>query len=61
MKEEQNNSAIVLKNALKEYKKAKDNNKEIPDNFITFIKEKSKSKAKTRKLKKLLKKRKLIH
>lgn len=61
MKEEQNNSAIVLENCLKEYKKAKENNKEIPDNFITFIKEKRKSKVKTRKLKKLLKKRKLIH
>lgn len=45
MKEEQNNSAIVLENALKEYKKAKDNNEEIPDNFIEFIKKKNKKKS----------------
>lgn len=45
MKEEQNNSAVVLENCLKEYKKAKKNNKEIPENFIEFIKKKNKKKS----------------
>lgn len=44
MKEEQNNSAIILENALKEYKKAKKNNEIIPENFIEYIKEKQKLK-----------------
>ena len=44
MKEEQNNSAIILENALKEYNEAKKNNEIIPENFIEYIKEKQKLK-----------------
>lgn len=41
MKEEQNDSAVILENALKEYNKAKQNNEVIPENFIKYIKEKN--------------------
>lgn len=41
MKEEQNDSAVILENALKEYNKVKQNNEIIPENFIKYIKEKN--------------------